>query len=202
MKKQLLTLFLVVSSCFFAYAQYDVNGVKVNVGQVQGTVDGKNVIVNPTSGQYQVTDANGNRVYVNGQGGVSAQAGGIGVTYGNQSGANGNTIANTNFGVASGRCTAGQGIIGLMGMVSCVLAMFVPILISMAVVGFFWFVVQFLWKGADNPEEQRKAKSGMFWSIIAIFVMVSIWGVIGFLGNITGIKQGGSIDGFKLPGEQ
>jgi hypothetical protein len=42
----------------------------------------------------------------------------------------------------------------------------------------------------------------MGWSIFAIFVMVSIWGIIGFIGGVTGIEQGGSIHGFKLPGKE
>jgi hypothetical protein len=37
---------------------------------------------------------------------------------------------------------------------------------------------------------------------MAIFVMVSVWGIIAFVGGILGIDQGGSIHGFKLPGER
>jgi hypothetical protein len=196
MKKQLLTFCVLVSSCFFAYGQYDVGGVKVNVGQVQGTIGGNKVIVNPSTGQYQVTDANGQSVYVNGQGGVSVQAGGIGINYGNTQG-NG---ASSGFSV--GTCSlSGTGLLGLMKIASCFTSMLVPLLISLAVLAFFWFIVKFIWKGAEDPNEQKKAKAGMGWSLVALFAMVSVWGIIAFAGGILGIDQGGSIQGFKLPGE-
>jgi uncharacterized membrane protein len=77
----------------------------------------------------------------------------------------------------------------------------VPFLVGLAVVVFFWFLVTFIWKGKDNPEEQKKGRAGMMYSLLAIFVMVSLWGIITFIGGILGIGQGGSISGFNLPGE-
>jgi hypothetical protein len=197
MKKQLLTLSIIVSSCFFTFAQYDVGGVKVNVGQVQTTVGGTRVIANPSTGQYQVVDANGQSVYVNGQGGVSVQSGGIGINYGNTQGGG----IGSGFSVGTCRGT-GTGLLGLMSTASCVISMLVPILISLAVLAFFWFIVKFIWKGAEDPAEQKKAKAGMGWSLVALFAMVSIWGIIAFAGGILGIQQGGTMQGFKLPGEQ
>jgi len=67
----------------------------------------------------------------------------------------------------------------------------VPLLIAAAVVYFLWGVLQFVASGDD--EEKRKAgRSRMINGIIAIFVMVSVWGLIGFLGDVTGI-DGGSV---------
>jgi len=65
----------------------------------------------------------------------------------------------------------------------------VPIVIALAVLYFMWGVLQFISSGDD--EEKRKAgRSRMFNGIIAIFVMVSIWGLVAFVGNIFNIGSG------------
>jgi hypothetical protein len=78
----------------------------------------------------------------------------------------------------------------------------IPFLVSLAVLAFFWFLVMFIWKGRDSSDAQAKGRLGMFYSLVAIFVMVSMWGIIVFIGNMLGINQGGSMSGFKLPGER
>ncbi len=78
----------------------------------------------------------------------------------------------------------------------------IPILVALAVLAFFWFLIRFIWKGSADPAERDKMKWGMLWAILAIFVMVSIWGLIGFISSVTGIQVGGTMHGFKLPGAQ
>lgn len=90
----------------------------------------------------------------------------------------------------------------LITLVKTIADRLIPILVAFAILAFFWFLVRFIWKGAEDPGEREKMKGGMGWSIVAIFVMVSVWGIIGFIGSITGIPQGGNIHGFKLPGAQ
>jgi uncharacterized membrane protein len=76
----------------------------------------------------------------------------------------------------------------------------IPILVGLAVLAFFWFLVIFIWKGGEDAGERDKMKGGMLWSIIAIFVMVSVWGIIGLFGSLVGVQQGGTMHGFKPPG--
>ena len=78
---------------------------------------------------------------------------------------------------------------GFITDVKGVLNSLVPVLIAAAVAFFLWGVLQFVASGDD--EEKRKAgRSRMINGIIAIFVMVSIWGLINFLGDITGVGSG------------
>ena len=63
-------------------------------------------------------------------------------------------------------------------------------MVSLAVVSFVYGVIQFFLY-PDNEEKRKAGKSFMFWGIIALFVMVSIWGLVGvlsstFLGSGTG----------------
>lgn len=77
----------------------------------------------------------------------------------------------------------------------------VPLTIGFAVLGFFWFLVVFIWKSVDNPTERQKAKEGIVWSLIGLFVMVAVWGIVAWLANLLGTGVGGSMPAFKLPGE-
>ena len=92
-------------------------------------------------------------------------------------------------------------IIRLIEATNDILARLVPIAIGLAVLGFFWFLLSFIFKGKDEPAEQVKARAGMGYSILAIFLMVSIWGVIGLIGNVLGIGGGGSYNYPTIPGQ-
>jgi cytochrome b len=69
--------------------------------------------------------------------------------------------------------------------------------VGLAVVVFFWFLIKFIVKGGDSADEKNAGIKGMGYSILAIFVMVSIWGIIGAMGGMLGIGQGGSV---PIPG--
>ncbi len=47
---------------------------------------------------------------------------------------------------------------------------------------FLWGLVQFLWN-LDEGGAQDEGKSHMFWGVIGMFIMVSIWGIISILSN-------------------
>lgn len=127
------------------------------------------------------------------QGGISGRNGGIMI-------GNGGALGG---GLNVGACLVGwEGVCRIIAMVQLLVTRAVPLLIGVALLAFFWFLIEFIWKGREDPAHYAKAKSGMIWSIVAIFVMVSIWGLVGFIGGVLGINQGGSMHGFKLPGEQ
>ncbi len=69
----------------------------------------------------------------------------------------------------------------------------IPIAVTLAVLAFFWFLIMFIWKGSGDAAKRQEGLAGMGWSIVALFVMVSIWGLVGFIGSITGIGQGGKV---------
>ena len=66
-----------------------------------------------------------------------------------------------------------------------------PIAVSLAVLFFFWGLATFILAAGDETARDR-GKNIMIWGVIALFVIVSVWGIIGFLGNLFGIGQGGS----------
>jgi len=75
----------------------------------------------------------------------------------------------------------------------------VPVLIALAMVVFFWGLVQYLWSGADDGKV--KGKNLMIWGIIAVAVMISIWGLVGLLQSVTGVGTGSSVTIPEVPGD-
>lgn len=56
----------------------------------------------------------------------------------------------------------------------------IPLLISVAVAVFLWGLVVFI-KNTEDKQVHEDGKKLMIWGIIALFVMVSFWGIVGFL---------------------
>jgi hypothetical protein len=57
---------------------------------------------------------------------------------------------------------------------------------GLAMFAFFWGLVVFLFKSGD-PISHQEGKNRMLWGIIALFVMVSIYGIIRFVSYNLGI---------------
>jgi hypothetical protein len=72
-----------------------------------------------------------------------------------------------------------------------------PILIGLALLAFFWGLIKYIFSEGDDGK--KDGKKLMIWGIIAIFIMVSIVGIIRFIGNAFGVDQGGAL---PVPGVQ
>jgi len=66
-----------------------------------------------------------------------------------------------------------------------------PIVVALGLLAFFYGLALFIFKSGD-PEEQKKGRSIMIWGVVALFVMVSVWGLVRFVGSAFGIQQGQS----------
>jgi hypothetical protein len=72
----------------------------------------------------------------------------------------------------------------------------VVILVSLAVCWFIWNVVKYAM--SEDEEGKEKARSQMIWGIIAIAVIVSIWGLVSILQGIFGANNDKAQDVVKL----
>ncbi|MDP3958367.1 MAG: hypothetical protein Q8Q36_02825 [bacterium] len=89
-----------------------------------------------------------------------------------------------------------QNIQGVLTTFGNILGMLVPILITLAVVVFFWGLIKYLWGDAADKEQ---AKNIMIWGVIALFVMVAVFGLIQLLSNTFNIRTGGGTNIPQLP---
>jgi uncharacterized membrane-anchored protein len=72
---------------------------------------------------------------------------------------------------------------GIINYFSCTLVKSViPLLLTLSVVGFIWGIIQYF-LNPDNEEKRKSGKSFMFWGLISLFVIVSIWSLVGVLSN-------------------
>lgn len=60
-----------------------------------------------------------------------------------------------------------------------ILSLLIPLLAAAALLVFFWGIVKFI-RHAGSEDVREDAKNTMFWGLIGLFVMVSIWGIVIF----------------------
>ena len=57
----------------------------------------------------------------------------------------------------------------------------IAVLVGVALLVFFWGLVKFVFRlGGDGEKAVEEGKRVMKWGLIALFVMVSVWGIIEF----------------------
>ena len=85
---------------------------------------------------------------------------------------------------------AGGQITYLIGLAVRSLNIIVGLLITVALVYFIWACIQFFISA--DAEEKAENKQHIIYGLIGIFAIVSVWGLVGFLGGLLGIGQGGA----------
>ncbi|TSC61099.1 MAG: Uncharacterized protein Greene041614_1199 [Parcubacteria group bacterium Greene0416_14] len=78
---------------------------------------------------------------------------------------------------------------GFLGIVGALLNSMVPALIGLALVIFLFGVVKYIQAG-DKAEKRDEGRQFMLYGIIALFVMVSIWGLVNVLVTTFGLGTG------------
>lgn len=68
-----------------------------------------------------------------------------------------------------------------------------PVIVGIALIAFFWGLAKFIFSAGDE-EKRESGKSIMIWGIVALFVIVSIWGIVRWLGEALDVDEGGEID--------
>jgi hypothetical protein len=57
----------------------------------------------------------------------------------------------------------------------------IGILVGVALLVFFWGLVRFIFRVGGDKEAVEEGKRIMIWGLIALFVMISVWGIIAFV---------------------
>ncbi len=88
----------------------------------------------------------------------------------------------------------------LLNQIGELIGLLVPILIALALVFFLWGLVVFIMNSGDESARDE-GKKKMIWGIIALFVIVSVWGLVALLNQITGVSQGEQVEDVYVPGQ-
>ena len=77
----------------------------------------------------------------------------------------------------------------ILDTIGVILNTLIPILITLGVIYFMWGVIQYTTGKSDDAKKEGRDR--MIFGIIGLFVIVSVWGLVGVLGNTFGVGQGG-----------
>lgn len=75
---------------------------------------------------------------------------------------------------------------GLITSFGGLVSLLIPIVAGLALLYFFWGLAKFILRAGDETAREE-GKQIMMWGIIALFVMVSIWGIVEFIASDLGV---------------
>lgn len=85
---------------------------------------------------------------------------------------------------------ATQTVIDIIGDLSRIVSLLVPLVFTLAILAFFWGLMKYIF--AQGSEDGKSdAKKIMIWAAIALFVMISIFGIIRLFQRTLDIDQSG-----------
>ena len=79
-----------------------------------------------------------------------------------------------------------QGLKGVLEVFSTLINAAIPVVLVLAVLYFFWGLANYILSAEEKKEEGRTI---MIYGTIALFIMVSIWGLIGLLQETFNVKD-------------
>ncbi len=82
---------------------------------------------------------------------------------------------------------------GIIRTVQDIIALLLPLFIGLALLYFVWGLAEFI-RNSGDVKANEDGKNKMIWGTIALFVIISIWGIVAFIGSTFDIDQGGRIE--------
>lgn len=96
-----------------------------------------------------------------------------------------------------------NGLRGLLTQFRSLLNLIIPVIFGLALVYFLWGTSQFILNAGD-AKTREEGKQKMIWGIVALFVMVSIYGILSAIGTLVGIPvetSGGTVQSSGDPND-
>ncbi len=86
----------------------------------------------------------------------------------------------------------------ILGTIGDLIGTATPIVVALALVYFFWGLASFILSSSE--EKKKNAVSTMIYGIIALFVMVSVWGIVNVLQTTFQVTGSGDVRAPKVEG--
>jgi len=84
----------------------------------------------------------------------------------------------------------------LISQIGDIVGAMIPVAIAIGLLYFIWGLVQYIANSGDDGARQE-GKNKMIWGIVALFVMVAVWGIVTLLGDILNVDVGKQLN--QLP---
>ncbi|OHA89130.1 MAG: hypothetical protein A2653_02885 [Candidatus Zambryskibacteria bacterium RIFCSPHIGHO2_01_FULL_43_25] len=78
-----------------------------------------------------------------------------------------------------------------------IIEVLLPIVVALALLFFFWGLAKYILAAGDE-EKKKEGKNIMIWGIVALFVMVAVWGLVEFIGEALDVNIGDDLS--NVPG--
>lgn len=82
-----------------------------------------------------------------------------------------------------------EGLTNLLRSIARLVDAALPVIVGIALLGFFYGLAMFIFNAGDE-EKRKKSRGIMIWGIVGLFVMVSVWGLVTWVGRSLDINQG------------
>ena len=86
---------------------------------------------------------------------------------------------------------------GSIASIGSIVQLLVAVIVTIAFLIFFWKVVVFIFVN-QSSDDKTKTKEHIGWSLIALLIITSIWGIIAFFRSIIGIEEG-EVNSIQIP---
>jgi hypothetical protein len=81
-----------------------------------------------------------------------------------------------------------KSVLNILIWIKCVIsAVIIPLIFSLAFLFFLWGIFKFM--AASDSTKKEQAKNYIWWGLVGLFVMVSLWGIIRILNSTLGIDS-------------
>lgn len=85
-----------------------------------------------------------------------------------------------------------QTLTGIVNQIGTIVKLLIPIVFGLAVLGFFWGVVKYIF-AQGSEDSKADGKKIMLWALVALFVMVSAFGIIRLAQRTLGVGENDTI---------
>ena len=76
----------------------------------------------------------------------------------------------------------------ILGTFNSLIATATPIVVAFALLGFFWGLAIYIFNAGDEKKKSQ-GRNIMIWGVLALFVMLSVFGIIGVLQTTLGVQN-------------
>ena len=82
-----------------------------------------------------------------------------------------------------------RGTRGLIDSISQIVDLLIILAAGVALLAFFWGLAKFIFRSAGDEKAVEEGKRVMIWGVVALFVMVSVWGIVRFVQGELGLTS-------------
>ena len=100
---------------------------------------------------------------------------------------------------AQAQYSTAEGIGSVIGLISGIVGALIPLMMAAALLAFFWGLVQYIFKIGGGKTKGSSGRGLMIWSLVALFVMASVWGLVNLLRDSFGIDDNDQVHVPAIP---